>query len=259
MKLLRIFAALFGLLAISNFLKPFEFSADQGFVFMGRRLDGTPNLIAGWSFGVLLSCYASALWRGKAAALPIGIAYASYVTANLYLWVLRQPAPPPDQAWFGIVYMIVALGTSWGAVLAMLKAGFLSRDPAPGRVLLRSFALLFAWMALSNTLKPFEDTANTGFVLLGERLSGTPNTVAGPSFAALLAVYAASIWRESSLALKLGLFYAGYVIANLVLWNFRKPEGSDATLLFAIPYLLSAIGVSSGAAYLLWKHRERLS
>lgn len=259
MKLLRIFAVLFGLLAISNFLKPFGFSEDQGFVFMGRRLEGTPNLIAGWSFAVFLAWYASALWREKAAALPIGIAYAAYVSANLFLWVLRQPPPPPDKVLFGYVYMTVALGTSWGAVVAMLKAGFAAREAAPGRVLLRSFALLFAWMALSNTLKPFAYDAATGFVLLGERLSGMPNTVAGFAFAALLAAYAVSIWRESSLALKLGIFYAGYVIVNLVLWNFRKPEGSDAPLLFALPYLVSAIGVSSGAAYLLWRHRERLS
>ncbi len=259
MKLLRIFAVLFGLLAISNFMKPFGFSDDQGFVFMGRRLDGTPNLIAGWSFAVFLAWYASALWREKAAALPIGIAYACYVSANLYLWVLRQPAPPPDKAWFGLVYTAVALGTSWGAVAAMVKAGFAQRDAAPGRILLRAFALLFAWMALSNTLKPFASEAATGFVLLGERLTGTPNAVAGLTFAALLAAYAVSIWRESSVALKLGIFYAGYVIVNLVLWNFRKPEGADAPLLFALPYLASAIGVSSGAAWLLWKHRARLS
>lgn len=259
MKLLRIFAVLFGLLAISNFLKPFGFSEDQGFVFMGRRLTGTPNLIAGWSFAALLAWYASALWREKAAAFPIGIAYASYVSANLYLWVLRQPAPPPDQAWFGLVYTAVALGTSWGAVFAMWKAGFAGRDAAPGRVPMRAFALLFAWMALSNTLKPFEDTATTGFVFLGERLSGTPNVIAGLTFAALLAAYAASIWRETSLALKLGLFYAAYVVVNLVLWNFRKPEGSDAPLLFALPYLVSAIGVSSGSAWLLWKNRDRLA
>jgi hypothetical protein len=259
MKLLRILAVLFGLLAISNFLKPVGFSEDQGFVFMGRRLDGTQNLIAAWTFGVFLSWYASSLWRGRAAALPIGIAYACYVSANLFLWVLRQPAPPPDKAWFGIAYMIVALGTSWGAVFAMIKAGFARHDPTPGRVLLRSFALLFAWMALSNTLKPFSTEAATGFVLLGERLSGTPNTIAGFTFAALLAAYAASIWRESSLALKLGLFYAAYVIVNLVLWSVRKPEGADAPLIFALPYLVSAIGVSSGSAFLLWKHRERLS
>ena len=259
MKLLRIFAALFGLLAISNFLKPFEFSADQGFVFMGRRLDGAPNLIAGWSFGLLLSWYASALWRARAEALPIGIAYASYVTANLFLWILRQPPPPPDQALFGYAYMAVALGTSWGAVLTMLKMGFLGHDPAPGRVLLRSFALLFAWMALSNTLKPFEYGAETGFVLLGDRLSGSANMVAALTFAAVLAAYAVSIWRESSLALKLGMFYAAYVIVNLVMWNFRKPEGPDAPMIFAIPYLVSAIGVSSGAAFLLWKHRGRLT
>jgi hypothetical protein len=257
MKLLRVFAVLFGLLAFSNFLKPFGMSSDTGFVFMGHRLDGTPNLIAGWTFAIFLAWYAAALWRERTAALPIGIAYASYVTANLYLFTIRAPTPTGNAAIFGIVYTILALVTSWGAVVAMYQSGYALREPA-GRVLLRAFALLFAWMALSNTLKPFAHDANTGFVLFGDRLAGTPNVIAALIFASMLATYAASIWNEKSLALKLGVAYAAYVIINLVLWNFRKPEGADVPLLFALPYLASAIGVSSGAALLLWRHRERL-
>lgn len=258
-RFLRTMAVLFGILAVSNFLKPFGLSADTGFVFLGRRLDGIPNLVAGWTFAVFLACYAAALWRGRAAALPLGIAFAAYVSANLFLFTLRMPPPAGGRVVFGIVYTVVALAGAWGTVAAMVRAGYARLDPAPGRIVLRSFALLFALMALSNALKPFAYTDEIGFVLFGERLSGQANTAAAGTFAALLAAYAASIWTERRLALKLGVAYALYVVANLVLWNFRKPEGAEAPLLFALPYLVSAIGVSSGAAYLLWKHRARLA
>lgn len=257
--ILRVFAVLFGLLAISNFLKPFGFSADQGFVFLGRRLDGTPNLIAGWGFAVFLAAYAASLWRERAAALPLGVAFACYVSANLFLFTLRMPTPTGNARLFGIAYTVFALGGAWGAVAAMVRAGYAARDYEPGRVLLRSFSLLFALMALSNALKPFAYADTTGFVLLGQRLSGTPNTVAALCFSGVLAAYAAGIWNERRYAVNIGIGYALYVIANLVMWNFRKPEGSEAPLLFAIPYLVSAIGVSSGSALLLWKHRARLS
>jgi len=260
MNLLRVFAVLFGLLAVSNFLKPMEFSSDQGFVFMGRRLDGMPNLIAGWTFAVFLVTYAVTLWRRSAAALPLGIAYAAYVSANLFLFTLRMPPPATSgDMIFGIVYTVVALAISWGAVVVMLRSGFAGLDPVPGRILLRSFAMLFALMALSNALKPFAYTGDVGFVLFGQRLAGMANTTAAVTFAALLATYAASIWSERQLALKLGVAYAIYVVTNLVLWTFRKPEGVETPMIFGILYLVSAIGVSSGAALLLWKHRARLA
>ncbi|MFN2377355.1 MAG: hypothetical protein ABR538_12515 [Candidatus Binatia bacterium] len=259
MTTIRAFAVLFALLAVSNFLKPMEYTSDQGFVFFGRRLGGMPNLIAAWSFGVFLLCYAANLWKEKAAALPLGIAYGAYVVANLFLFTLRSPAPTGNAVVFGIAYTIFALGGAWGAVYAMKKAGFAERDAAPGRLLLRSFALLFALMALSNALKPFAYTSEVGFVFLGERLAGMPNTIAAVTFAAILATYAAAIWSERRLALKIGVAYAAYVIVNLVLWTVRKPEGADAPLIYALPYLVSAIGVSSGSAWLLWKHRGRLA
>jgi hypothetical protein len=256
--MLRVFAVLFALLAISNFLKPVLANAETGFVFLGRRLTDTPNLIAGLSFGVFLSCYAAALWRETAAALPLGIAYAAYVSANLFLFTLRAPTPTGNARVFGILYMIFALGGAWGAVAAMLRSGFAERDRTPGRILMRSFALLFALMALSDALKPFAYTPEVGFVLLGQRLAGTANTIAALTFSALLATYAASIWMEKRRALQLGIAYSIYVALNLVLWSFRKPEGAGAPLVFMLPYVLSAIGVSSGSALLLWRYKERL-
>jgi len=258
MKLLRVLAVSFALLAVSNLAKPIGVSVEQGFVFFGRRLAGTPNLIAAWSFAVFLFCYAAALWRERTQALPMGIAYASYVTANLYLFQLRMPAVDGNARLFGIVYTVVALGMSWGTVALMVRDGFARRDSVPGRLLLRSFALLFALMALSNALKPFAYTATIGFVLLGQRLTGTANVVGALAFATFLAIYAQSIWAERRRALPLGVAYALYVVANLALWNVQKPAEEAVPLLFALPYLVSAIGVSSGAALLLWRNRARL-
>lgn len=259
MRPLRVFAVLFALLAVSNLAKPFGVSTEQGFVFFGRRLAGTPNLIAAWTFAVFQAAYAAALWRERTHALPMGIAYGGYVAANLFLFQLRMPPVGQGMLVFGIVYSVVALGVSWGAVVTMVRAGYARRDGVPGRILLRSFALLFALMALSDLLKPFVYTSSVGFVLLGQRLSGTPNVIAALVFAALLTTYAQAIWTERRYALHLGIAYAAYVVANLVLWNFRKPPGTQLSLVFIVPYLIAAIGVSSGAAALLWRHRARLT
>lgn len=259
MQLTRVFAVFFALLALSNLSKPLGAGAEQGFVFLGRRLEGVPNWIAAWSFAVFLFEYARALWREKSSALPMGVAYAAYVSANLFLFWLRLPADLSDNArLFGIAYTAFALAGAWGGVAVMVRGGFAARDSVPGRVALRACALLFALMALSNVLKPFAYTETVGFVLLGQRLSGTANTVAALAFAGFLGLYAWSIWTERRRALPLGILYAAYVVANLVLWNFRKPEGTVTPLAFAVPYLVAAVGVSSGAVWLLWRERGRL-
>ena len=114
---LSIFAVLFGLLAISNFLKPFQFGGEQtGFVFFGQRLSGTANTIAGPFFGLYQLVYALGIWRMKRYALPMGYAYAAYVVLNLILFNVRNTTPPGiGYVIFGIVYMVIAIGVSSGA------------------------------------------------------------------------------------------------------------------------------------------------
>jgi hypothetical protein len=262
MTLLRFFAVLFGLLALSIFLNPFGLSTDSGVVFLGKRLSGAPNLIAAWCFAVFLACYAISLWREKAAALPLGIAYAAYLHVNLHyalLFTFRDAEAPFDNAHVFAISTIVALVAAWGAVAAMVRGRLAERDHAPARILLRSFALLFALMALANALKPFAYAPDVGFIFFGHRLAGTANTIVALIFSALLATYAASIWAERRRALLLGTAYAIYVLANVVLWNKNRPEQADMSFIFALPYLLGAIGVPSAAALLLWQQRERLA
>jgi len=115
---LTVFAVLFMLLAVSNFLKPFQFGGEEhtGFVFLGRRLSGTPNTIAGPLFGAYLLIYAIGILRMKRWALPMAWAYAAYVVVNLILFTVRNVPPPgAGYAIFGVVYSAVAIGVSGGA------------------------------------------------------------------------------------------------------------------------------------------------
>jgi len=120
----RVFAVLFLLLAISNLLKPLQLGGEQtGFVLFGTRLEGTANAVAGPLFGLFLLAYAGAIFTRHRAALGLGIAYAVYVTANLVLFAWLTPTPDTvGYKIFGIVYTIVALGGSWGAVWTIKQA-----------------------------------------------------------------------------------------------------------------------------------------
>lgn len=128
---------------------------------------------------------------------------------------------------------------------------------APRGKALTVFAILFALLGISNALKPMEASATQGFVLFGHRLSGTPNLIAGPVFALLLWAYAAGIWMLRRWALPLGCAYAAYVLANLVAYMAVAPDAPP--VLFMLLYAVVAIGVSSGAAYLLYQRRDELA
>lgn len=121
---LTVCAILFGLLAVSNLLKPLQLGGDHtGFVLFGERLSGTANAIAGPAFALYLAAYAAAIWRMRPIALPMGTAYAAYVVVNLVLFVVRTPQPPGMGArLFGLVYSVVAIGVSAGAVVLLRRA-----------------------------------------------------------------------------------------------------------------------------------------
>jgi hypothetical protein len=119
---LTIFAILFGILAISNLLKPLQLDENTGFVFFGNRLSGTANAIAGPLFGIFLAVYAYGIWTMRRWALPMGHAYATYVILNLFLWTFNDPNPKTaGYIVFGIVYAVIAIGVSLGAAIQLTK------------------------------------------------------------------------------------------------------------------------------------------
>src|SRR5262245_33025330 len=127
--------------------------------------------------------------------------------------------------------------------------------------LLTTAAVLFAILAISNLLKPFQILGGeTGFVLFGERLTGTANTIAGPAFGVALLVYAAGLWGMRRWALPLAWAYAAYVLANLVLFLVRTPQEPGAgRVVFGVVYAVVALGVSVGTALVLSRRRSELT
>jgi len=143
-----------------------------------------------------------------------------------------------------------------GLVTMRTDAHRAERGPA-----LTVFAVLFALLAVSNFLKPFQlGGERTGFVFLGKRLTETANTIAGPLFGLYLLVYAVSIWRMRRIAVTMGWAYAAYVVVNLLLFNLRtsRPPGAGY-LVFGIVYIIVAVGVSAGAAWVLSKRKDELA
>jgi len=121
--LLTVLGLLFCLLGLSNITKPlqeaFGSGLRPGFVLFGHRLSGTANAVVGPLFGLYLLTYAAGIWRMRRWVLPVAVGYASYVTANLILFMVRDPDPMREGLLFGVVYAVVALGVSWGAVVVL--------------------------------------------------------------------------------------------------------------------------------------------
>lgn len=123
------------------------------------------------------------------------------------------------------------------------------------------FAVLFGLLAISNLLKPLQlEGDRTGFVLFGERLSGTANLIAGPLFGAYQAVQAAGIWGMRRFALPMSRLYAAYVVLNVLLFAVREPTPPGiGDKIFGLVYLLAAVGASASAAWLLARRKKDLN
>ena len=126
--ILTILAILFVLAAIEDILKPFHLEGPAtGLVFFGARLSGISNAIMGPLLGIFLLIYAAGIWRMKGYALYLAYVYAIYVTINLatrgrhdLLFIVRHPTPASrGQLIFGIIYTILALTFTWGAVVIL--------------------------------------------------------------------------------------------------------------------------------------------
>jgi uncharacterized membrane protein (DUF2068 family) len=109
-------AALFTLLALSNISKPLS----AGFVFFGTKTAGMANAILGPAFGVFLLIYALGIWRQKRWAVPMAWVYAAYVPINLALFTIKTPERWQSPA-FGLAYVAVALGVSWGSAILLTR------------------------------------------------------------------------------------------------------------------------------------------
>jgi hypothetical protein len=120
---LTILAILFAILALSDILKPLHLEGPTtGLVFFGKRLSGAPDAILGPLLGIILLIYAAGIWRMRRYAIPLGFAYAIYVTINLVLFTMRNPSvASAGERIFGIVYVVGALALTWGTAILLRR------------------------------------------------------------------------------------------------------------------------------------------
>ena len=89
--------------------------AEAAGILEGRSGGRIGNAIAGPLFGVYLAVYAAGIWGMRRWALPMGIAYAVYVIANLLsFWAWGPVEGGSGARLFGLLYMAVAIGVSAG-------------------------------------------------------------------------------------------------------------------------------------------------
>src|SRR5258708_40221004 len=92
---LTIFAVLFALVAISNFLKPFHLFPNDGFVFLGTKLTGAANAVMGPLFGIVILVGAYGIWAMRKFALPIAYLFVLSVMLNMLLYTVKSGAARP--------------------------------------------------------------------------------------------------------------------------------------------------------------------
>lgn len=118
---LTIFAILFGLLAISNFFKPFSHDPGVGFVFMGVRLKGIGNSVMGPLFGLCLAIYAYGIWAMRRFALPVAYIYTGWVVVNMVLFSMKHRSDPHPSLAFSIAATAIGIGVPLAAALLLSR------------------------------------------------------------------------------------------------------------------------------------------
>ena len=118
---LTIFAILFGLLAISDFMKPFSHDPGVGFVFMGVRLKGTGNAVMGPLFGLCLAIYAYGIWTMRRFALPVAYIYTAWVIVNGVLFSMKNRSEPHPSLGSAILYSAIGIGVPLATAIILSR------------------------------------------------------------------------------------------------------------------------------------------
>ncbi len=113
---LSVFAILFVLLAVSNFIKPFSHDPSTAFIFLGSRTRGAAQAILAWLFGLYLMSYAFGIWRMRRWVLPMAYGYAGWVILNMILFGARNSLTPLI---LNVLAMVIGIGVSSGAAILL--------------------------------------------------------------------------------------------------------------------------------------------
>src|SRR6476661_2687798 len=103
---LQAFAVYFAGRGMMNMLK--RFGTGSGFVFLGRLLP--PDTPLAPLFGLAMIAYAWGLWTRAAWAIPIGVGYSAFATANLVLFPGHGTLPGWVAPWmYWVFYAVVGI------------------------------------------------------------------------------------------------------------------------------------------------------
>ncbi len=114
---LTIFAVLFALLAISDFLKPFHLELNEGFVFLGTKLTGAANAVMGPLFGIILLVYAYGIWAMRKFALQVAYIFLLWVLLNMILFTVKNQSTQPLAA--NLAAAIVGIGVPLASAIVL--------------------------------------------------------------------------------------------------------------------------------------------
>ena len=114
---LNVLAVLFAGRGAMNFLK--RFGTGSGMVFFGHLLPRDTPLAP--LVGAAMVLYAWGLWTRAAWAIPLGVAYAVFATANLLLFPVYNAMPAPIPMWAYAIYVVGGIGLSWGSLWLLLR------------------------------------------------------------------------------------------------------------------------------------------
>ena len=114
---LNVLAVLFAGRGVLNLLK--RFRTGTGMVFFGHLLP--PETLVAPLVGVSMILYAWGLWTRAAWAIPLGVAYAVFATANLLLFSVYNVMPERIPIWAYGIYVVGGIALSWGSVWLLLR------------------------------------------------------------------------------------------------------------------------------------------
>jgi NADH:ubiquinone oxidoreductase subunit K len=117
---LTIFAILFGLLAVSNFLKPVL--PGGNFVFLGNKTTGAANAIFSILFGIILAVFAYGIWAMRRFALVIAYFYFPWVLLNMILFAMKnKPTDSQPSPLAAVATIAIGVGVPLAALIILYR------------------------------------------------------------------------------------------------------------------------------------------
>jgi hypothetical protein len=117
------------------------------------------------------------------------------------------------------------------------------------------FALLLAFVAITDFLKPFHLFPNDGFVFLGTKLTGAANAIVGPLAGLIILVYAYGIFTMRKYTLPIAYLFVLSVMLNMVLYTMKN----RATRPLPIANVIVGLGIPLALAIILHRRRADLT